>query len=572
MPAGTPPSAPESTTTADRLAQLEARLARLEHYVAAHGVGLPVDETGAACSTSTPGPGAGPEQRPDDFEFEVGQNWFARIGILALAAGGGFLLTLPHPNLPPAAPTVVGWVVAAALLFLARVQATWLTLVSSYLRAAGMALLYCATLRLLFFGSQHALATDSWLGRGLLLAAVALNIALALRCRSPWLTGLALSTGAVTAVAIGGLFGLTVLVLIAGTSVAISTRQRWPAVMLTGMVLTFVAYLTWAVLASRGVHGQLLIREPAVAPALLVLICFVFGAAPLLRHSDESAGTIPDFCAFINCLLGYGVFLLHTAAAFKPVFAPAHAAASVLFLGLAVVYRKRHHSHLSTFYYAMTGYGALSMAIIKLSAMPDVFVWLSLQSVLVVATAIWFGSRFIVVANFLIYAAVVAAYILVKHDETGISVGFGIVALVSARLLNWQQHRLELKTELMRNAYLLSAFFVFPYALYHLVPGRYLAVAWVALALGYYSLNLIVRSPKYRWMGHATLTMTTIYVVIVASSRLDPIYRVLSFLALGTALLVVSFGFTRARMRQRRIDATASASNARTASTDTPAA
>lgn len=549
MPPGTPPSAPESTTTSDRLAHLETRLARLEEYVLGQGADFPARPAPATVSPLSPGA----EKPSEDFEFEVGQNWFARIGILALAVGGGFLLTLPHPNLPPVAPSVVGWLVAVGLLLLARASATWLTLVATYVRGAGMALLYCATLRLLFFGSEHALAREGVLGRGLLVASVAINLALALRCHSPWLTVLALSTGCATAVAIGGLFGVTLLVAVAITSVAVSTRQRWSIVLLAGMVMTFASYLTWAVLASRGLHGQLLVRDPAVAPALLILTCFVFGAAPLLRHSDESAGAVPDFCAFVNCFLGYGVFLLHTAAAFKAVFAPAHAAASVLFLGLAVVYRKRHHSHLSTFYYAMTGYGALSMAIIKLSAMPDVFVWLSLQSVLVVATAIWFGSRFIVVANFLIYAAVVAAYILVNRSETGISFGFGIVALVSARLLNWQHHRLELKTELMRNAYLLSGFFVFPYALYHLVPVRYLAVAWVTLALGYYTLNLIVRSPKYRWMGHATLIMTAIYVVIVASSRLDPLYRVLSFLALGTALLIVSFSFTRARMRQRRL-------------------
>ena len=48
---------------------------------------------------------------------------------------------------------------------------------------------------------------------------------------------------------------------------------------------------------------------------------------------------------------------------------------------------------------------------------------------------------------------------------------------VTARLLNWQQSRLELKTGLMRNAYLLSAWLVFPYALYHLVPGKDVGLA-----------------------------------------------------------------------------------------------
>jgi uncharacterized membrane protein len=216
-------------------------------------------------------------------------------------------------------------------------------------------------------------------------------------------------------------------------------------------------------------------------------------------------------------------------------------------LGVAVAFWVREQSRVSTFLYAMTGYLALSMAIIKAAAMPDVFVWLSLQSVVVVATAIWFRSRFIVVANFLIYVSIVLGYIVVAKAETGISIGFGIVALVTARILNWKKDRLELKTELMRNAYLVSAFFVFPYALYHLVPATYVGLAWIGLALAYYGMNLLVRSQKYRWMGHVTLLLTALYLVVVGTSRFEPVYRVLSFLALGTVLLVVSLLFTRLR-------------------------
>jgi hypothetical protein len=139
--------------------------------------------------------------------------------------------------------------------------------------------------------------------------------------------------------------------------------------------------------------------------------------------------------------------------------------------------------------------------------------------------------------------------VFVAQRETGISLGFGLVALGSARILNWKRDRLELKTELMRNAYLLVAFVVFPYAFYHLVPGRYVGLAWVGLALFYYAMNLIVRNQKFRWMGHATLLLTSLYIVVVGTSSFGPVYRVLSFLALGTVMLVVSLVFTRLRKR-----------------------
>ena len=88
---------------------------------------------------------------------------------------------------------------------------------------------------------------------------------------------------------------------------------------------------------------------------------------------------------------------------------------------------------------------------------------------------------------------------------------------------------------------------MFPYALYHLVPVRHVGLAWVGLALFYYVMNLIVRSPKFRWMGHATLLLTTVYMLMVGTRQFEPVYRVLSFLVLGTVLLVVSMVFSRLR-------------------------
>jgi hypothetical protein len=102
----------------------------------------------------------------------------------------------------------------------------------------------------------------------------------------------------------------------------------------------------------------------------------------------------------------------------------------------------------------------------------------------------------------------------------------------------------------MRNTYLVSAAVIFPYAGYHLVPTRYVALVWVALAAAYYLVNVIAKNPKYRWMGHGTLVLTTVYVVSVGVRGFEPIYRVLSFLVLGAALLTVSVLFARSRRRQ----------------------
>jgi uncharacterized membrane protein len=491
------------------------------------------------------------ERDAEAFEFEVGQNWFAKVGILVLAIGVAFALAQPFASLPAAAPSLVGYAVAAGLFLVAHLWRKAFQLVSTYFRGAGMALLYFATLRLFFFGAERVFSTESLAGRGLLLLAVGVNLVIAFRRKSPYLVSLALGTGFVTAIVVGSSWFLLVLItLLSGLAVFARLRHNWPGLVFVGIGFTYFTYGIWAINNPflGGAYG--LVKEPSLCLGFVLLNVIILAAGPIFRREHESEDAATIVSALLNCGLGYGVFCVHSLV-FSSIFVPAHAGASLVFLGLAIVCWLREHSRMSTFLYAMTGYMALSFAIIKAAAVPEVFVWLSLQSLVVVTTAIWFRSRFIVVANFLIYVAVVAGYVMVAKQESGISLGFGIVALVTARILNWKKDRLELKTELMRNAYLASAFVVFPYALYHLVPAAYVGLAWVGVALFYYGMNLVVRNRKYRWMGHATLLLTALYLLIVGTRQFEPVYRILSFLVLGTVLLVVSLIFTRAHGQSR---------------------
>jgi len=80
----------------------------------------------------------------------------------------------------------------------------------------------------------------------------------------------------------------------------------------------------------------------------------------------------------LNCG-GYFLFLVHTFVRYGNGFVVANAAASLVLLGLAVLFWVRERSRFATFVYAMTGYAALNMALIKATEIPDLFVWLSAQ-------------------------------------------------------------------------------------------------------------------------------------------------------------------------------------------------
>lgn len=554
---------------AEALRSLERRLARLEARLDLS----PMDEaedaddprhahdTAIALVPPAPADARGPENADEsgaeqDLEFVVGQNWLASVGVLVLTCGVGFALLLPLAGLPPFVPSLAGGVVALALLALAfRWHATF-ALVAGYFRGAGMALLYFSALRLFFFGAEHVLSVESAAGQVLLFAIVAANIAIALHRRAAWLAALALLTGFVTVVAIGTpgvvFVGLTALLAV-GTWAAVT--RDWPWLPAFFIPAGYLAHLLW--LINRPWQGRSV--ELAVRPAAGIYVILAFlginAMASLLRRDRDEEGLATIVAVLLNCGMGYLLFVLATMGGAPAHFGPAHLAAAVVLLGLALAFWKRVRSQITTFFYAMTAYLALSVALAKLVPVPELFVWLSAESLLVVATALWFRSKLIVVGNFFVYLGIVAAYMAVAASaESGISLGLGVVALLTARILRWQQERLDLRTELMRNAYLASAFVIFPWATYHLVARAWVPVSWVLLAVTYYVMNLVVRSPKYRWMGHLTLLLTAFYMIVVGIFQLAPAYRIASFLLLGTVLLVVSLIFTmvRARRRERR--------------------
>lgn len=548
-----PVSQDAASAIAIRVAELESRVRRLEARLGE----VDREWDGRSEVDAVPSPllkpawRRGGDSEGEELEFVVGQAWFSKAGVVILTLGVGFLLALPYPGSPAAAPAFVGIVLAAAMLRLAT-RAAWTPVaLAPVMRLAGLGLGYFAVLRLYHFGAESVLVASSSGGRALMIGVVAAGVVLGWRQRSPGLTAIALLAGFGAALFGGGTwYALGVMTALVFTVAAVSRAMMWRWLPLVGAALAHCTYLVWALgnpFRSGGIH---LVTEVPLAPLCLLINTSILALVALAQLRDRGEEAVTNSAALVNCGVGYPIFLLHTFAAYPGMLAPAHAAAFVVFLGLAGLFWVRVRSRVSTFFYAMTGYAGLTAAILKLAPVPDMFVWLSLESVVVVATAIWFRSRFIVVTNFGIYVAIVLAYVVLAKSETGISLGFGVVALLSARILRWQQRRLELKTELMRNAYLTSAFIIFPYAMYHLVPNRHVALAWVGLAVTYYMLNLVVRSPKYRWMGHATLLLTTVYLTFIGFSRSEPAYRIVSFLVLGSVLLGVSLAFTRARRRK----------------------
>ncbi len=548
-----------SKELSERLAQIEVRLARLESHLelaARRGEGLNLGGNSSAPLNVEESAQVMQDRDHDELEFTVGQKWFAPVGILVLAIGAAFALSLPYPNLPSALPALSGFGIAGGLFAVAHWWRRAFDLVSAYLRAGAMVLLYFAALRLFFFTPSPVLSPASMTGQGLLVVVVGLNLMIALQRESPYLLVLGLLLGYFTALLPDSAPFLTFMISALSAVVVYSwLRHRWSLVLLLGIHAAYAThFLGIAHLPLRG-HAFQLVGKPLASVFSILLYGIILALPTLLRRESEEKDPLPIVGALLNAVACYGLFLLHTAVAFNSVLMQCDLAAAAVFLGIAAALWGLNRSQLECSFHAIIGHIALSVALLKAIAAPGVFVWLSVQSVAVMATALWFRSPFIVVANFCIYLLIVVSYMAITRQENGISLGFGLVALLSARILNWQKERLQLRTEKMRNAYLFGVFIIFPYALYHLVPRPYVAVSWIGIAAIYYSLGVALRNPKYRWMAHGTLLLTVLFVLFAPLLQLPAAQRILSCFVLGTVLVVVSLVFSRQKARRQAADA-----------------
>ncbi len=284
---------------------------------------------------------------------------------------------------------------------------------------------------------------------------------------------------------------------------------------------------------------------PYINILFLLIYAVIFSLGNLLREKSQPEDGKIVISTILNCLGAYGLYLIITISEFKDVLPVSHLLSSIVFLSLSILFWVKEKSKYSTFFYALLGYFALSVAIIAQFNVPNFFVWLCWQSLLVVSTALWFRSKIIIVANFVIYLGLFIAYLILAGKISLVSLSFGVVALLSARIMNWQKDKLELKTEIMRIAYLTSAFFIFPYSLFHIVASEYVALSWIGVALFYYFMSRLLNNKKYRWMALLTLILTVLYVLIIGITMLDPSYRIVSFIALGIVLIVTSILYTK---------------------------
>lgn len=486
------------------------------------------------------------------LEFQIGEFWLGQVGLVALLLGIAFFISTSFgAAFPPALQIFVGFLAAGGLFALSRHWGGAYPFTSRIFFAGSLILLYFSTLRLHFF-TAVPLIPDKAVGLALLTLVLGFLLYVAVARRAEHLVVIALLLGFATSLCSDtGHFALALTAVTAAAAVYLQLRYAWVrGAVLLSVFLAYATHLIWVFNNPILGHPIQAVSEPHGNLIYLFICAALFGVANLPRRQGPDSAPASVALAFFNGAGFYGLGSVVALTYFRGQFAGVNLLIAAFFLALAAAHWAHRQSRYSTALYACFGYVALSVAIVVRFESPDRFIYLGWQSLLVISTAIWFRSKIVVVTNLFIYLGVLLTYLFLGPPDLRVDLSYAAVALLSARVMNWQRQRLTLKTELMRNVYLASAFVVVPYGLYHGVPQNYVSLFWLGAALFYFAMSLLLKNRKYRWMAIWTMLLTVIYVFVIDLAQLSSVYRTVSFLALGLTLLAVSWVYAR-RRRQK---------------------
>lgn len=536
----------ESASDAEKLNQIVSYLKNIEIRVSKLEAHLKLDSDSSEDELKLPNIRSNNlSERTDSLENQIGQFWFAKVGIVILAIGIVYLLTFPYQNLPPFFPSLIGYVLVGFLFLLSNYWKSSLQFISQYIFGGALLLLFFSTLRLHFFSSNPTVENPT-LELLVLLAVSVIHIFFSFKRKSVYLMGIGITLISITAlISDSSWLIFFILVLISGWSVYLKRILNWNSFYTYAILLVYFTHFVWFI-GNPVAGSKIALQSPQLINIyFLLLYCLIYAYGNLSGNRGEKESGNSILNTLLNSFLSFFLLLIIAHSKFSGMVALSALIASSVFLLLSIVFYERQKSKYSTFFYAIFGYTALSIAIVNNFPKPEYFVWLSWQSLVVVATALWFRSKIIIVANFIMYLMIFFSYLVLEDKIGAIALGFGVVALISARILNWQKHRLDLTTDAMRLSYLGAAFFIFPYALYHIVPKDYVGLSWTIVAIGYYVMSIILKNKKYRWLALLTFLLTVVYILFVGTSNLDPSYRIISFMFLGVVLLVISILYAK---------------------------
>jgi len=528
-----------------RLQSIENRLSRLESgMVTAENEKLFPEEVSVNTLNALQGSKDLPDDEEKGLESQIGRFGLAWLGNIVLLFGITFLTQYLMNIGQHYLSAILGYAAAASIFILANYLKNANTHLAFMFKLNAQILIFYVTLRLHFF-SISPLITNKAITLILLLLIVTLQAYLSVRNKSQAFAVLAVFFSLTTAIMGDAThIMLPIVVLTSAGGIYLYVRFNWRPLLVITIFLSYLCFLMWLFANPFMGHPLQLISEQHFGIIYLFGLGAIFSILLLFRNSDASSDDFLTGVIFINGLLFTILLLLVVLRFFYSDYVSLFAVITVCCLIFSTVLHSKSDWNFASAFYALYGFMAMSIALYGLVGLPEVYLLLSVQSLIVVSMALWFRNRLIVVMNSLLFLTILTVYLISSDSVNGVNFSFAVVALISARIINWKKSRLKIETDLMRNIYMLEGFIMMLYALSHALPKQFVTLSWSIAALLYFLISILLKNVKYRYMALGTMICAAFYLFLVDLARIEIIYRVLALLFLAAISIGISMYYT----------------------------
>jgi len=486
-----------------------------------------------------------PFQGRSNIEFRVGEYGMAWLGNIVLLFGITFLVQYLQKSGYPVFSVLAGFISILAVYLVAFASCKSYAYLSKLFNYNGHLLLFYFTLRLHFFETIPFIPNQQ-VALVLLLLVVGVLFFVAWRRQSQLMSSMVLLMLVVTGIVGNSISFLAAMALVVALlSLFLNYRFGWTRLYFVFILVVYLSHLVWLLNNPFMGNNPEFIASPGMNILAVFATGLVFSLIAFFPEKEHFSGEYIIATIVLNGL-GFTILLLiSTFAFYSKNYDLMYGTIAVFCMIFSVVLKWRSLHKIVASIYVLYGFLALSVAFYGLFLFPKAYMLFSLQSLMVVSIALWFRSRFMIIMNTILFFLFMVFYLRVQPGVTATNFSFMLVAFVSARVINWKKERLKIRTEFVRNLYLVCGFVMTLLAFYSAFPVSYVTVSWIVAALVFFLFSYLINNIKYRWLAIATVVASALKLILVDMADIDIGYRVLVFLLLAIISIAVSVFYTK---------------------------
>ena len=486
-----------------------------------------------------------PFRSKGSIEYSVGEYGMAWLGNIVLLFGIIFLFQYVKNSGHILLSFVAGFIAVAGIYTVTYLTKKSYSYLSGLLSYTGHLLLFYFTVRLHFFG-PGAPIENRVAGLAILFLVIAVLFLLAYKRQSQLMSFMVLCMLLVTGI-IGNYMGFTasIATLVSAISVFLYFKFNWTKIHVIFIFLSYITHLLW--LLNNPFMGNNLefVSSPGISIVAVFLTGLLYSLVAFSNYKENISNEYVIATIIFNGL-GFTVLLLiSTFNYYLNNYELLYGTIAVFCMGFSVILKRKSTHQIIASIYALYGFLALSVSLYGIFLFPKAYMLFALQSLLVVSFALWYRSKFMVIMNSILFLLLMIFFLREKSGSIGSYFTYVIVAFISARFINWKKERFNIRTEYVRNLYLVCGFIMTLISFYKAFPESYVTVSWIFAAIIFFLFGYLIKNIKYRWLAIASVIAAAIKLVFFDMSDIEVGYRVLVFLLLAALSIAVSIFYTR---------------------------